>query len=56
MKGERKTRREMRQKEAQARQAEREARSDAEQFGRLMDAGHGHCREAERLAINMAEA
>lgn len=41
--------REQKQREAQARQVERNNRTDAEQLSRLTQAGHGHCKEADRL-------
>jgi hypothetical protein len=42
--------RERRQREAKERQAERDARSDEAQLKKLIDNGHGHCKEALRLA------
>ncbi len=44
-----KERREERQREAQERQAAREKLGDAGQLAKLEKAGHGHCKEAERL-------
>ena len=46
----------IRKSEAEARAEARAARSDAEQLGVLMDRGHGHCREAQRLAERIAAA
>ena len=40
---------ERRRIDAEQRQALRDERSDAEQLERLEGAGHGHCKEAERL-------
>ena len=42
--------RDERKQKAAARQAERDSRSDAEQLAKLIENGHGHCKEAERLA------
>ena len=41
--------------QAQARQAERDERSSAEQLALLQQRGHGNCAEAERLAYLIAE-
>ena len=46
--------RERRQQEAAARQAARDARTDAQQLDRLVKAGHGECKEAERLEKRIA--
>jgi hypothetical protein len=40
---------ERRQREASERQAERDRRGDEGQLNRLIDKGHSHCREADRL-------
>lgn len=42
--------REARRTEAAERQAERDVRTDEQQLHRLINAGHGHCQEAQRLA------
>lgn len=41
---------EARRTEAAERQAEREGRTNEQQLHRLINAGHGHCQEAQRLA------
>ena len=46
--------RERRQQEAAARQAARDARTDAQQLDRLVKAGHGERKEAERLEKRIA--
>lgn len=48
------TRKQNRQTEAADRQAARDARTPREQYDRLEAAGHGNCREAERLALGNA--
>ncbi len=44
----------VRQEEAQKRNAARAQRSDKEQLANLTAAGHGHSREAKRLAASIA--
>ncbi len=39
-----------RRNDAAIRQAERDGRSDYQQMTKLIKAGHGHCKEAQRLA------
>ena len=39
-----------RQTAAAERQAERDKLTDAQQLAKLVAAGHGHCKEAKRLA------
>ena len=41
--------REQRQREAKERQAERDRRGDEAQLKKLIDNGHGHCKEADEL-------
>ena len=41
---------EQRQREAKERQAARDKRSDEAQLEKLIANGHGHCREATRIA------
>lgn len=48
--------RELRRTEAADRQALRDKRSDEDQLHRLIDNGHGHCKEACRLADAIQEA
>jgi hypothetical protein len=42
--------REARQASAKERQAERDSRTDEQQLNKLINEGHGHCKEAQRLA------
>jgi hypothetical protein len=42
--------REARRTAAEARQAQRDSRTDEQQLKKLTDAGHSHCKEALRLA------
>ena len=46
---------ERRQREAKERQAERDKRSDEAQLKRLINAGHDHCKEADRLRCQHLE-
>ena len=41
---------EQRQRDAKERQAQRDKRSDEAQLEKLIANGHGHCKEATRLA------
>lgn len=41
--------RERRRREAEDRQAARDKRGDKAQLKKLIDNGHGHCREVDRL-------
>ena len=41
--------------EAVERQEERANRTDEQQLHRLINAGHGHCKEAQRLADGIKE-
>ncbi len=41
---------EARQAAAKERQAERDQRTNEQQLQRLINNGHGHCKEAQRLA------
>ena len=45
--------RELRRTEAAARQAARDKRTNEQQLHRLINSGHGHCKEAQRLADGM---
>lgn len=47
--------REARRTEAAERQAERASRTVEQQLHRLINAGHGHCKEAQRLADSIKE-
>ena len=47
--------RDARRTEAAERQAERDGRTDEQQLHRLINAGHGHCKEAQRLADGIKE-
>ena len=47
--------REARRTEAAERQAERDVRTDEQQLHRLINAGHGHCQEAQRLSDRIEE-
>jgi hypothetical protein len=47
---------EARQAAAKARQAERDSRTDEQQLNKLIQAGHGHCKEAQRLAEGVSDA
>ena len=47
--------REARRTEAAERQAARDSRTDEYQLHRLINAGHGHCQEAQRLADSIEE-
>jgi hypothetical protein len=47
---------EARQAAAKARQAERDSRTDEQQLNKLIQAGHGHCKEAQRLAEEVSDA
>lgn len=44
-----------RQTEAAERQAERDSRSNKQQLHKLINAGHGHCREAQRLTDGIGD-
>ena len=46
---------EARRTEAAERQAERASRTDEQQLHILINAGHGHCKEAQRLADGIKE-
>jgi hypothetical protein len=47
--------REARQAAAKERQAERDRRTDEQQLHKLIGEGHGHCKEAQRLAGHIPE-
>ena len=47
--------RDARRTEAAERQAERDERTNEQQLHRLINAGHGHCKEAQRLADGIKE-
>jgi hypothetical protein len=47
---------EARQLAAKARQAVRDSRTDEQQHRKLIDTGHGHCREVVRLRDRMTTA
>jgi hypothetical protein len=47
--------REQRRAEAAERQAARDARSDQQQLHLLINNGHGHCKEATRLADTIGD-
>jgi hypothetical protein len=47
--------REARRTEAAERQTARDSRTDEQQLHRLINAGHGHCKEAQRLATGIKE-
>ncbi len=47
---------EARRSAAEARQAARDRRTDEQQHRRLIDAGHGGCKEVERLRNRMTKA
>lgn len=49
-------RRKQRYEEAAERQEERIKRTPAQQLKKLEDAGHGHCKEADRLRTLIEEA
>jgi len=42
-----------RREDAKLRNEARAKRGDAKQFARLMEAGHGHCKEAIRLCVKL---
>jgi hypothetical protein len=46
---------EARRKAAEARQAERDKRTNEQQLHKLINNGHGHCKEAQRLAAALEE-
>jgi hypothetical protein len=46
---------EARQLAAKERQAKRDGRTDEQQLRKLISAGHGHCKEAQRLAGHVPE-
>jgi hypothetical protein len=46
---------ERRRREAEERQAERDRRGDEGQLNRLIDKGHGHCKEVQRLRDRMTQ-
>ena len=46
---------EARRTEAAERQAARDSRTDQQQLHKLINAGHGHCKEAQRLADTIKE-
>ncbi len=45
--------REARRTAAEARQAERDKRTNEQQLKKLIFSGHGHCKEAQRLAAGI---
>jgi hypothetical protein len=47
--------REARQAAAKERQAERDKRTDEQQLKKLIFSGHGHCKEAQRLAAGVSD-
>ncbi len=48
--------REARQQSAKERQAERDKRTDEQQHRKLINVGHGHCKEVARLRARMTKA
>jgi hypothetical protein len=48
--------REARRTAAEERQADRATRTDEQQHRKLVNAGHGHCKEALRLAGEVSDA
>ena len=47
--------REARRTEAAERRAERDSRTNEQQLHKLINAGHGHCKEAQRLDASIKE-
>ena len=47
--------RDARRIEAAERQAERDVRTDEQQLHRLINAGHGHCKEATHLCSGISD-